>query len=151
MKPIFCVSAVSGLLVLLLAGAGLWWLGSRPPRVDPRDPAQVSAGAAVYARSCAVCHGVNLEGQPNWQSRLPSGRLPAPPHDASGHTWHHPDSVLFEIVKNGFGKIVPSGYESDMPTFAGVLTDQQIADVLAYIKSRWPGEVQARQARANAE
>jgi hypothetical protein len=45
--------------------------------------------------------GANLEGQPNWKERQANGRLPAPPHDASGHTWHHPDAQLFGITKQG--------------------------------------------------
>jgi mono/diheme cytochrome c family protein len=66
--------------------------------------------------------------------------MPAPPHDATGHTWHHPDSALFGITKEGLspGKYAPRGYQSDMPAFGGVLTDEEIWAVLAYIKSTWP-------------
>ena len=94
-------------------------------------------GQRLYADQCAKCHGVNLEGQPDWMTRLPNGRLPAPPHDATGHTWHHSDAQLFRIMKEGLGSIVP-GYETDMPTFGGVLTDAEILAVLGYIKSTWP-------------
>src|SRR5205807_2276140 len=52
---------------------------------NPNDAALVARGKAIYAEHCAACHGANLEGQANWRSRLPNGRLPAPPHDASGH------------------------------------------------------------------
>ena len=98
----------------------------------------IAQGRQVYADQCAACHGADLEGQPDWRSPLPSGRLPAPPHDASGHTWHHPDDMLFRIVKKGTAAIVGGGYESDMPAFADVLGDPEIRAVLAYIKSRWP-------------
>jgi mono/diheme cytochrome c family protein len=98
---------------------------------------EVATGRALYARHCASCHGAALEGQPNWQERLPGGRMPAPPHDASGHTWHHPDDVLFRITRDGVAAVVP-GYESDMPAFAGVLSDTEIRAVLAFIKSTWP-------------
>jgi len=95
-------------------------------------------GANVYARHCAACHGAKLEGQPNWQRRLPDGRLPAPPHDESGHTWHHPDEVLFGITKFGLvPPYAPPGYESDMPAFAGKLSDGEIRSVLAYIAGSW--------------
>jgi len=108
------------------------------PRADPRDAEKVALGAKVYARQCASCHGRKLEGQPNWRERLPNGRLPAPPHDESGHTWHHADRVLFAIVKNG---LVPPyatpGYESDMPAFGGKLSDDEIWAALAFIKSHW--------------
>lgn len=137
--------------VAFLAGAiayALW--DSRQAAVPADDPQQVALGRQVYERHCASCHGARLEGQPNWRSRLPTGRMPAPPHDESGHTWHHPDAVLFEVAKNGLKNIAPPDYQSDMPAYAGILTDDQIRDVLAYIKSTWPPEIRARQERLNA-
>ena len=148
--------------VLLLAGAGLVGLalvagvfyalrGDTVPRIDPDDKAQVAQGQGVYTAQCARCHGANLEGQPNWKERQANGRLPAPPHDASGHTWHHPDAQLFGITKQGLAPFAPPGYQSDMPAFDGKLSDDQIAAVLAYIKSTWPPDVRERQARINAQ
>ncbi len=98
----------------------------------------IEQGRQIYADQCASCHGAQLEGQPDWKTPLPSGRLPAPPHDADGHTWHHPDDILFRIVKEGTAAIVGGGYESDMPGFADLLSDAEIRAVLAYIKSTWP-------------
>jgi mono/diheme cytochrome c family protein len=107
----------------------------------------LALGEKLYAQQCASCHGANLEGQPDWRKRLPNGRFPAPPHDASGHTWHHPDEVLFAITKHGLvPPYAPAGYESDMPAFGGKLSDQQIRAVLAYIESRWPPELRKRRA-----
>lgn len=112
------------------------------PRADPANKAQVALGAKVYAAQCAACHGRNLEGQPDWRLRLPSGRLPAPPHDDSGHTWHHPEELLFNITKFGLvPPYAPEGYASDMPAYAGKLTDEEIYAALAYIMSRWSKEV----------
>lgn len=131
----------------LVASAALaWWQFTLPPRdpMNSNDPRTVERGRQVYDAQCVSCHGRNLEGQPDWRTRLASGRLPAPPHDASGHTWHHPGRVLFSIVKDGVEKNAPPGYESDMPPFAGVLSDAEIWAVLAYIKSRWPKDVQRR-------
>lgn len=112
-----------------------------PAFIEP-EPARVASGRAIYQQHCASCHGAKLEGQPNWRQRLPNGRLPAPPHDASGHTWHHPDQVLIDIVRHGLvpGKTAPEGYESDMPAYSGLLKDEDIVAVLAYIKSSWPAE-----------
>ena len=106
----------------------------------------------MYAQHCAACHGARLEGQANWREPLPSRRMPAPPHDASGHTWHHPDAVLFGITKRGLvpGEYAPPGYQSDMPGFAGALTDDEIWAVLAYIKSTWPPEIRRAQSRVTA-
>ena len=115
---------------------------------DPGNLEQVARGTTVYAQYCAACHGPRLKGQPNWQEKLPSGRMPAPPHDASGHTWHHPDGILFGITKYGLvpGKYAPPKYESDMPAFGTQLADRDIWAVLAFIKSTWPGEIRAAQA-----
>ena len=118
--------------------------------IDPADRAQVAKGEQVYAKHCAACHGAKLEGQPDWRERLPTGRLPAPPHDASGHTWHHADEVLFDITKHGLAKHAPPGYVSDMPAYADVLSDGEIRAVLAFIKSRWPEAVRHKQAKITA-
>ena len=146
-----------GLLVAacaLLAGAiaVALWKEERLP-ADPDDTRQVATGKAVYDRHCAACHGAKLEGQPKWREKLPNGRLPAPPHDASGHTWHHPDAVLFGITRDGLvpGKYAPPDYQSDMPAFAGTLPDAEIWAVLAYIKSTWPEDIRRTQAEIDRE
>lgn len=113
-----------------------------PEFISPSNTALVTRGKIIYEQNCASCHGFKLEGQPDWRQRLPNGRLPAPPHDVTGHTWHHPDHVLIDIVKHGLvpGKTAPEGYESDMPAYSGLLKDEDIPAVLAYIKSSWPAE-----------
>jgi mono/diheme cytochrome c family protein len=113
---------------------------------DPFDLEQVEIGRKLYATACASCHGVNLEGQPNWRSRLTSGGLPAPPHDESGHTWHHPDELLFRLTKLGPKAYNDPSIVSNMPAFGGQLSDDEIWAVLAYIKSKWPTEIRNRQA-----
>ena len=118
---------------------------------DPRDGQQVAAGKAIYDQYCARCHGGNLEGQPNWKTRQANGRLPAPPHDATGHTWHHSDAALFGITRNGMTPYAGANYQSDMPAFAATLSNEQIWQVLAYIKSRWPRRIQDAQSAINRE
>ena len=116
---------------------------SGPAFIDPADQSLVMQGKAIYANNCAACHGESLQGQPNWRERMSNGRLPAPPHDKSGHTWHHPDAMLVDMVKNGLvpGKTAPPGYVSDMPAYRDILSDQEIIAVLTYIKSTWPPKV----------
>jgi mono/diheme cytochrome c family protein len=116
------------LLILALSGCG----------EAPSPAPDLQAGARIYAQHCGACHGMKLEGQPNWRQRLASGRMPAPPHDESGHTWHHPPHVLFGITKFGLvPPFAPAGYPSDMPAFAGTLSDDEIRAALAYIESHW--------------
>jgi mono/diheme cytochrome c family protein len=128
-------------LALTLLGALTAYYANLIERLSGSGIAQKSVlaeGMAIYGQHCARCHGANLEGQPDWKRRLPSGRLPAPPHDASGHTWHHSDRALLQITKKGTAAVVGGGYESDMPGFEDVLTDEQIRAVLAFIRSTWP-------------
>lgn len=143
--------ALGSLLLILLAGGAFLAdrAGDRPDlteiRLDPDDAAVVAQGRQIYIDACASCHGAALEGQPNWQQRNVAGRLPAPPHDPSGHTWHHPDTVLFLLTKYGPAALMKdSGYLSDMPAYEGVLSDDEIVAVLSYIKSTWPRAIRAR-------
>ena len=101
----------------------------------------------MYGQHCALCHGANLEGEPDWRQRKTDGTLPAPPHDETGHTWHHSDELLFRLTRDGLGAIAGDDYRSAMPAYAGILSDQEIWAVLAYIKSRWPVEIQEMQAQ----
>ncbi|MGB0682770.1 MAG: c-type cytochrome [Magnetovibrionaceae bacterium] len=117
--------------------------------MDHTDPVKVATGRALYADHCAACHGENLEGQPNWRTRNEEGRLPAPPHDQTGHTWHHPDQQLFDITMNGIEAFAPDGYVSDMMGFKDILSDAEIWAVLSYIKSTWPPQVIEAQERRN--
>ncbi|TNJ43245.1 cytochrome c [Phaeobacter sp. B1627] len=102
-------------------------------------------GAALYQQNCASCHGTELQGQPNWRSPGPDGRLPAPPHDATGHTWHHGDDILFRNTRDGTAAVVGGGYESNMPGFGDSLRDAEIRAILDYIKSTWPERERAYQ------
>ena len=103
--------------------------------------AVVAQGKAVYRSYCAACHGIDLEGQPNWHLRDAQGYLPAPPHDQTGHTWHHRDQLLFDLTKYGPAHITGADYKTRMPAFEAVLSDDDIVAVLSYIKSTWPDEV----------
>lgn len=145
MRPIhystIAAVAVTAGIALIWAGQG----GAQSQNLFPYDDAQaVARGEEIYDALCASCHGVDLEGQDNWRAPGPNGRALAPPHDASGHTWHHPDIQLFQIVKFGTAALVGNGYESDMAGYGETLSDAEIVDVMAYIKSTWPEEIIAR-------
>ena len=148
------IGAVLALLVLALLAAALWWprVAASPHTLRPDDAAVLAVGARVYTQHCASCHGAQGEGQPNWRERGPDGLLPAPPHDASGHTWHHPDEQLFAITKHGLAKVIGQpDYRSAMPAYDGVLSDQEIVAVLSWIKAQWPLEARRHQDQVNAQ
>lgn len=147
-------------VALGLAGVG-GWLALRDAPRPARDPTMpvmpatvdIAQGETLYARSCAACHGADLEGQQDWRTPDADGRLPAPPHDETGHTWHHPDRVLFQYTKlGGREALALQGVEFDsgMPAFGDVLTDREIWTILAYIQSTWPERAGAVQAERTA-
>lgn len=123
--------------LLALVAIGLIACGGED---TPEFPIGISAdrierGAEVYAAQCATCHGA-VNGVP----ALPT----APPHGPEGHTWHHPDRLLFEWVSDG----PPAG--TIMSGFGGVLTEEEIVSVLAYIKAQWPDAIRERQRQGSA-
>lgn len=137
---------VGGLLILI----GVLFRQSDPAAIEANsdNPQLVATGEDVYNTNCAACHGFDLEGEVNWQQTNPDGSLRAPPHDETGHTWHHSDASLVESIRLGGARLEPNVGVSAMPAYDDVLTDQQIASVLAYIKSQWPTEIlEAQEAR----
>jgi len=121
------------------AGSASEFVSSPAPALDA---SAVDEGKLVYGQHCASCHGVNAEGQFNWKTANADGTLPAPPHDDSGHTWHHSDSQLTEIITLGpeFYAQSPGSGKTNMPSFKDTLTAAEIMSVLTYIKSLWNDE-----------
>lgn len=140
------VFVIAAVLAVAIAGWGWWRMVGR---IDTDNPRVVAQGQALYLRHCAKCHGENLQGEADWRTRRPNGELPAPPHDASGHTWHHTDEQLFGIVKHGMARYAPPDAKTNMPAFVGVLSDAEIRAVLAYIQSVWPDEIRRRRHAQN--
>ena len=137
---------VGGIAAIILLAAGLAPMiaGDEPAMPDPDSATLVARGKGVYTQHCARCHGANLEGEADWRRRLPNGRPRAPPHDTIGHTWHHSDKQLFDMVKNGTAGLMP-GYETDMPAYKETLSDGDIWAVLSFIESTWPADIRGRQ------
>lgn len=95
---------------------------------------EVLRGKVLYEQSCAACHGINGEGQPNWKQPNANGVYPAPPHDSTGHTWHHADSLLMDIIADG--GTMPN---SQMSGFSETLIEEEMRLILDYIKTFWGG------------
>jgi mono/diheme cytochrome c family protein len=113
------------------------------PLAEKIDSYGARQGAAIYQAHCASCHGADLAGRPGWQSAAAASRSnpqdwPAPPLDEAGHAWMHDDSELFLYTKL-------SAAGSPMPAFGNVLSDNEIWQVFAYVKSHWPENVRAFQ------
>ena len=118
------------------------------PATVPRSTAQVGKGEQLYVANCQVCHGGATGGS---MMDLP------PPHNANGHTWHHSDRQLTDIVLNGSGEMGEMmrqmmGASADtprMPAWKGTLTEADVAAILAYIKTWWTEEQRQWQARVS--
>lgn len=141
--------------ILGVAAVVVWMSRETDAPVATTMPADldIAQGEQLYGDYCAACHGANLEGQPDWRSAGPDGLLPAPPHDETGHTWHHTDSVLFDYTKlGGKAALAAQGveFESGMPGFGGQLSDAEIWTILAYIKSTWPERERSAQEERSA-
>lgn len=144
----------AALAAVLVITVGAWIayapLGSTD-QLKPDSARVVAQGSQIYAEHCASCHGEKLRGQPDWQIPHPDGRLPAPPHDASGHTWHHDDATLIKLTTEGTAAYLGDpDHPTDMHGFGDVLSDREIVAVLSYIKSTWPTEIRELHDEINA-
>ncbi|WP_300061853.1 cytochrome c [uncultured Roseobacter sp.] len=140
---------LSGVAVSLAALSYLLLSVGSGPLVASYQP-DLARGESIYAAACAACHGANLEGEANWRTPGPDGRLPAPPHDVSGHTWHHSDRILLDITMRGTAAVVGGGYDSNMPGFGDAYSEDELRDVLEWIKTQWPDRERAHQAQVTA-
>ncbi|MBL8580441.1 MAG: cytochrome c [Mesorhizobium sp.] len=143
-------AAVAAVSAIAAVGGHIFLVGSSSALLEPDDTRRVAHGEAIYMEHCASCHGRNLEGQPDWRKLDKEGFLPAPPHDESGHTWHHPDTLLFKITKLGIAEAANlKDYKTRMPAFRETLSDDDIIAALSYIKSRWPEDMRRRHDQLN--
>ena len=117
--------------------------------LKPDDQDLVDVGKLVYENNCASCHGVNLEGQERWREPDADGYMPAPPHDETGHTWHHPDEYLFLMTKYGLEEIIGQEYPNNMPAYKDILSDEEILASLSFIKSTWSREIKLQHDKIN--
>ena len=104
----------------------------------------IARGKIVYESNCVSCHQVNLIGAENWKGLDEDGHRKAPPLNGTGHTWHHDDATLHNIIKHGLAKLVKN-YEGKMPGFEDNLKDKDIDSVLSFMKSFWPDDVYQQQ------
>jgi len=100
------------------------------------DPTQIERGEIVFRANCVGCHGQNGEATPDWRTPGENGKYPPPPLNGTAHTWHHSTEVLKKTILKG----TPPEFGS-MPAWEGKLTEQQVDDVIVWIKSLWPDEV----------
>jgi mono/diheme cytochrome c family protein len=149
-------------LGIVVSGAGYWWFnqGAGAAILDGEvsgepaqvlDPQQVARGEALYQMNCLQCHGVRGEGNPNWRRQNSDDTYPPPPHNSTGHTWHHADGLLYRIIRDGGTIYETPGFKSGMPAFGDRLKDDEIRAVITYLKSLWEPGHRASQAEVSLQ
>lgn len=116
-----------------------------------RPSGEVTKGRALYASSCASCHGARGEGAPDWKKSDENGVLPPPPHDSSGHTWHHPDGLLLRIIRDGCAAYATADVPCNMPAFGGRLSDDEIRAIVEFMRGWWSADKRAFQESVSSE
>jgi mono/diheme cytochrome c family protein len=136
---------VAAALAAILASCGSSRAASSPAHVPAATASPVAAeelarGEALYWANCQSCHGDARTGE--------GGPPGVPVHGPAGHTWHHSDRNLTEIILGGSGemgemmrRMMGTPPETPrMPAWRGTLSDEDIAAILAYIKAGWTPE-----------
>jgi mono/diheme cytochrome c family protein len=117
----------------------------------PFTASHIEQGQELYMQYCSACHGAEGQGQFPDAPLEPdiTGRYGAPPHNPTGHTWHHSDDLLMRYLDEGGFSDLTKFYL--MPPFGDVLTHTERMFVIAYIKSLWTPEQRIRQAALTRE
>ncbi len=79
------------------------------------EAADTIKGGELYAAHCVSCHGVSG-----------INVMPNAPNFAQNESLLQPDMSLLVSIKNG---------KAAMPAYQGILTDQQILDVIVYLRT----------------
>jgi len=88
--------------------------GGDPAQVDSQVDSQVDLGMRTYAQKCSHCHGPNM---------VNAGSIT-------------PDLRAFPDDRTRFVTTVKQGKNGRMPPWGDLLSDEQIADIWAYVSSR---------------
>lgn len=102
----------------------------------------ITRGQTVYTKFCLTCHQIDGSGVPNLN----------PPLTPNKWTQGSKTVLIEQVIKGSNGKVEIDGdtFHNTMPPMA-TLTDQQIADVLTYVRNNFgnkasqvtPAEVKA--------
>lgn len=103
-ERVYAMNKVKAIAAMLLGGAF----------IAPAYAADPTSGAQLYARHCVTCHGDR--GRP---------MMPGLPDFARGERLMQSDANLVGAIKNGRGL---------MPAYRGLLTDDEILDVIAHLR-----------------
>jgi mono/diheme cytochrome c family protein len=110
---------ISAVLLIIILGSS--WVGAQTVRGNPQK------GQGVYEQQCLRCHGSKLDGKGPESKDL----IVAPANLQSLQSRSKADWELLVTISNGV-------LFTPMHSFRGKLTDEQMLDVLAYIRTMAP-------------
>jgi mono/diheme cytochrome c family protein len=121
------------MVIILMLGAGMVCMKAGPTLAEASlnepGPGTVQRGQKIYENTCLTCHQADAGGVPGM----------TPPLQKSPYV-QGPSVKLIGIVLNGLNdgvEIEGETYTNPMPPFSSVLKDQEIADVLTYLRSHF--------------
>ena len=102
-----------------------------------------STGALVYAQQCQSCHLMNGAGHAPYLPPLAGNPVTVDPSAAS----------LINVVLNGSARVVVDGMPDayKMPQYRVLLSDQEVADVVTFIRKGWGNKAEAVTAKEVAD
>jgi mono/diheme cytochrome c family protein len=103
--------------------------GAPEPVVTPPPQADMATGEKVYQGACIACHEADGRGAPRIYPPLPG----------NANLQSADPSSSLRIVLDGAQTVTTprAPNTGSMPSYAGKLSDQEIADVVTYIRNAW--------------
>ncbi|WP_158783497.1 cytochrome c [Pantoea sp. BAV 3049] len=103
--------------------------GSDKPAPLAADDSRMKTGALIYEAKCSACHAPQGKGGKNIFPRLADSPLINAPEATS---------LIHVVVAGSRGVDTDSRPTAPaMPSFAGTLSDEEMADVITYIRNSW--------------
>jgi mono/diheme cytochrome c family protein len=109
----------------------------------PLSVESVMRGARLYQEHCALCHGPEAQGHPDWENPQVAA---APPLNGSGNEWKRKKTDLIAVIKDGAKR----NNEPVMPAWGGRLSNDEVEDIVAWFQALWPMDVYDRWLKVNA-
>ncbi len=102
-----------------------------------RNRPTIQPGAAIYASDCGTCHGLDAK-------RALTSAMPALAGNSVVSLMRNPSSLV-NVVLNGSVPLVTQGTPDAyrMPQFRSQLPDQEVADVITFMRNRWGNDAPA--------
>src|SRR5450631_1771069 len=118
---------------IAMLGTGVVCMNIRPTLAEATmggpEPSGIQRGQKIYEQTCLTCHQADAGGVPGM----------TPPLQKSSYV-QGPSVKLIGIVLNGLNdgvEIDGESYSNPMPPFGAALKDQEIADVLTFLRNHF--------------